>query len=313
MSKKKKRGKAKAALEVRGLYKAYGRNQALNGLDLTIPEGTICGFIGPNGAGKTTTFGILGGLIAADGGEIDILGKGPFVARRDSGVLTMLPQDCDLSPHVPVVEYLRYLARLQGMTKAEAAKTADARLDEVALKDRARAKLKELSHGMRRRVAVAQALLGDPKVVLLDEPTSGLDPELVVRMREVFEKQRGKRTLVISSHNLRELEEVCDHVVFIQLGQCIQAGSIEEVTQRSLLMRYLVEHPFDLAAVAAKLTDLTFQGAGQELIVEAPDGWTASKINAAVVPHLLEAGAGLLEIRQGQSLEDAYMAGQQQQ
>lgn len=305
-----KKQRAKPALAIRGLHKAYGKNRALNGLDLTIPDGVICGFIGPNGAGKTTTFGIVGGLIGADSGEVDILGRGPLVPSRDSGVLTMLPQDCELSPHVPVVEYLRFLARLQGMTKAEAEKTADARLDEVALADRAKAKVKELSHGMRRRVAVAQALLGDPKLVLLDEPTSGLDPELVVRMRDVFERQRGKRTLVISSHNLRELEEVCDHVVFIQLGRCTQAGTIEDVTQRSLLMRYLVERPFDLAAVAAKLADLSFQGAGQELVVEAPDGWTAAKINAAVVPHLLESGAGLLEIRQGQSLEDAYMAGQ---
>ncbi len=301
-----------AAVTVKALHKAYGNNRALNGLDLTIPKGVICGFIGPNGAGKTTTFGIVSGLVGADSGEVDVLGRGPFVAARDTGVLTMLPQDCDLSPHVAVVEYLRYLARLQGLTKGEAEKTADALLDEVALKDRGQAKVKELSHGMRRRVAVAQALLGDPKVVLLDEPTSGLDPELVVRMREVFEKQRGRRTLVISSHNLRELEAVCDHVVFIQQGRCTQAGSIEEVTQRGLLMRYLVERPFDLVSLAAKLGDLTFQGMGQELVVEAPDGWTAAKINAAVVPLLLESEAGLLEIRQGQSLEDAYMAGQQQ-
>lgn len=307
MSKKK----SKRALTIKGLYKAYGKNQALSGLTLKIPKGVICGFIGPNGAGKTTTFGIVGGLIGADAGEVDILGQGWFKPSVHTGVLTMLPQDCELSPHVPVVEYLRYLARLQGLTKAEAAKTADEMLDEVALKDRAKSKLKELSHGMRRRVAVAQALLGDPKLVLLDEPTSGLDPELVVRMREVFEHQRGKRTLVISSHNLRELEAVCDHVVFIQQGTCTQSGSIEDVTQRKLLMRYLVERPFDLAAVAAKLSDLSFQGAGNELIVQAPDGWTASKINAAVVPELLATEAGLLEIRQGQSLEDAYMADQQ--
>lgn len=312
MSKKKqKKAKAKPALALRGLMKAYGRNQALNGLNVKIPQGVICGFIGPNGAGKTTTFGVVSGLIGADAGEVDILGGGPLMPERDAGVLTMLPQDCEMSPHVPVVEYLRYLARLQGMTKAEAAKTADQRLDEVFLADRAKSKVKELSHGMRRRVAVAQALLGDPKVVLLDEPTSGLDPELVVRMREVFEGQRGKRTLVISSHNLRELEEVCDHVVFIQHGQCTRSGTIEEVTNRKLLMRYLVERPFDIAALAANLGDLTFEGYGHELVVQAPEGWTASKINEAVIPQLFEANAGLLEIRQGQSLEDAYMEGQQ--
>ena len=189
---KGKRKKPKAALKITALHKAYGRNLALDGLDVSIPRGVICGFIGPNGAGKTTTFGIVGGLISADSGHVDILGKGPLDAGRQAGVLTMLPQDCELIAHVPVVEYLRYLARLQGMTKGEAEKMADARLDEVALADRAKAKVKELSHGMRRRVAVAQALLGDPKIVLLDEPTSGLDPELVVRMREIFEKATRK-------------------------------------------------------------------------------------------------------------------------
>ena len=297
-----------AALTLTALRKTYGSTVALDGLDVAIPKGTICGFIGPNGAGKTTTFGIVGGLIAADSGSVDILGKGALDPNVHAGKVTMLPQDCELIPHVPVVEYLAYLARLQGMTKAKADKMARKRLDDVALADRADAKVKELSHGMRRRVAVAQALLGNPKLVLLDEPTSGLDPELVVRMREVFGKQRGKRTLVISSHNLRELEEVCDHVVFIQSGRCTKSGSIDDVTKRTLLMRYLVERPFDLAPIAAKLSDLSFRGEGQELVVQAPKGWTAAKINATVVPELLQTEAGLLEIRQGQSLEEAYMA-----
>ena len=238
-----------SALTVTGLRKVYGKNIALDGMDFSIPKGVICGFIGANGAGKTTTFGIVGGLIGSDAGAVDILGRGALVPHRDTGRVTMLPQDCELTPHVPVVEYLRYLARLQGMTKAEAHKAADSALDGVALKERATSKIKQLSHGMRRRVSVAQALLGDPELVLLDEPTSGLDPELVIRMREVFAAQRGKRTLVISSHNLRELEAVCDHVIFIQKGRCVRVGSIDEVTQRGLLMRYLVEKPFDLVAL----------------------------------------------------------------
>jgi ABC-2 type transport system ATP-binding protein len=293
------------ALAVTGLRKRYGSTVALDGLDLTVPEGVISGFIGPNGAGKTTTFGIIGGLIRADEGAVSILDGGPVRPGSHPGLLTMLPQDCELVPHVSVLVYLRYLARLQGMTAAEATRSAEARLEEMALADRASSRIRELSHGMRRRVAIAQALLGEPRLVLLDEPTSGLDPELVVRMREVFAAQRGRRTLVISSHNLRELEAVCDHVAFVQRGRCVRSGSLEEITQRGLLMRYRVENTFDLSALAQKLGALSFQGEGHELIVTAPDGWSAAKINAAVVPHLLE--AGLLEIRQGQSLEDAYL------
>ena len=297
-----------AALVARGLRKSYGRVVALDGLDLEVPEGVVCGFIGPNGAGKTTTFGVVGGLIHADAGEVSILGGGPLRAHASRGDFSMLPQDCELVPQVPVLTYLTYLARLQGLTAAEASRTATERLNEVALADRAKASVKELSHGMRRRVAVAQALLGDPKLVLLDEPTSGLDPELVIRMRELFASHRQKRTLVISSHNLRELEEVCDHVVFIQRGKVVRAGSIDDVTERGTSMRYWVERSFDLAPLAAKCAELTVRGDGEVLTVVAPKGWTAAKINAVVVPHLMEVDAGLVEIRHGQTLEDVYMA-----
>ena len=144
-------------------------------------------------------------------------------------------------------------------------------------------------------------------MVLLDEPTSGLDPELVIRMRELFASHRGDRTLVISSHNLRELEAVCDHVVFIQQGRCVRSGTIDEVTQRGLVMRYWVERPFDLSDLTEKFDELAFRGDAGVLTVTAPSGWTASKINSAVVPVLLEADAGLVEIRHGQTLEDVYM------
>jgi ABC-type multidrug transport system ATPase subunit len=309
-TKKKKKSGPALALKVFGLVKRYGRIHALNGLDITVPKGVICGFIGPNGAGKTTTFGILGGLIRPDAGEIDVLGLGPPNPERHGGFMSMLPQDCELIPQVPVAAYLRYLARLQGLSQAEAARTVDQRLEEVALTDRARSRIRELSHGMRRRVAVAQALLGEPELVLLDEPTSGLDPELVVRLRELFAAQRGKRTLVISSHNLLELEAVCDHIIFIQQGRCVRSGSIAEVTQRGLLMRYLIERPFDLSYLKAQLGHLEFTGEGSELLVKAPDGWTAARINATVIPFLVAPEIGLLEVRQGQSLEAAYMADQ---
>src|SRR5262249_32949658 len=148
--------------------------------------------------------------------------------ERHPGSLTMLPQDCELSPHVTLRQLLMHYARLQGLDRAHAERDVEARLEEVVLSDRAGARIKSLSHGMRRRVAIAQALLGKPDLVLLDEPTSGLDPELVVRMREIFASHRKKRTLVISSHNLLELEALCDHVIFIDRGRCTRSGSMAE-------------------------------------------------------------------------------------
>jgi len=315
MAKKKR----KAALEVSGLYKRYGRTVALDGLDLRVPRGVICGFIGPNGAGKTTTFGIVGGLIRPDNGEVSVLGGGPFLPQARPGLLTMLPQDCELSPHVSLRQLLTHYARLQGQSADEARKDVDARLDEVALTDRAGARIKTLSHGMRRRVAIAQALLGKPKLVLLDEPTSGLDPELVVRMREVFAEHRRKRTLIVSSHNLLELEALCNYVVFINNGRCTRSGSMAEVTEAGMLMRYSTTAVVDMAQLqqAQPGLEMTWEGDDdgasgalhRTLVVRGSGTWTAVNINAAVVPYLFHMNAGLLEVRKGQSLETAYLAG----
>jgi len=295
-----------AALVTKGLSKRYGRTVALDGLDLNVPKGVICGFVGPNGAGKTTTFGIAGGFIHPDAGEIDIMGHGPLRPHQTPGLLTVLPQDCELSPHVSLRQLLVHYARLQGASAAKAAKDVDARLEEVALSDRAEARIKTLSHGMRRRVAVAQALLGSPSLVLLDEPTSGLDPHLVVKMREVFASHRGKRTLVVSSHNLLELEALCDHVIFIDHGRCTREGSMAEVTEQGLIMRYTVEASVDVTGFEESQAGLEMTWEGKTLIVRGSGNWTASTINAAVVPYLFHMNAGLLEIRRGKSLEDAY-------
>jgi ABC-type multidrug transport system ATPase subunit len=221
----------------------------------------------------------------------------------------MLPQDCELSPHVSLRQLLTHYARLQGLSAAKAKRDVDARLEEVALVDRAEARIKTLSHGMRRRVAIAQALLGSPALVLLDEPTSGLDPELVVRMRDVFASHRGKRTLVVSSHNLLELEALCDHVIFIDRGRCTRSGSMAEVTEQGLIMRYSVESPVDLAALEAAHPELEVTWEGKSLVARGSGSWTAAALNAAIVPYLLHLNAGLLEIRRGKSLESAYLDG----
>lgn len=297
------------ALTLRGLRKSYGRTVALDGLDVRVPKGAICGFVGPNGAGKTTTFGIIGGLIRPDAGDVDILGRGALRPHETPGTLTMLPQDCELSPHVTLTQLLTHYARLQGMTAAEAAREVEERLAEVALAERAAARIKTLSHGMRRRVSIAQALLGKPDLVLLDEPTSGLDPELVVRMREVFASHRGKRTLIVSSHNLLELEALCDHVIFIERGRCTRSGSMAEVTEQGLVIRYTLESAVELSALEAGHPELEMTWEGTSLVVRGSGSWTAPALNATVVPYLLHAGAGLLEIRRGKSLEDAYLAG----
>lgn len=299
------------ALRLRGVRKAYGKVQALDDLDLDVSRGAAVGLIGPNGAGKTTTFGVVGGLVRPDAGEIDILGGGPFDPGAHRGRVMLLPQDSELNPHTPVRTLLVNLARLQGMTRGAAGVAADGVLDEVELRDRGGDRVGQLSHGMRRRVAVAQALLGSPEIVLLDEPTSGLDPALVVRMRDVVRRRRGAVTLVISSHVLSELEAVCDHVVFLEAGRCVREGPMDEVTGRTRRIRVVLGAPPDRAALEEVLAGLAprVEGASVHLLV--PPGETVASLNRRALPGLIAAGMDVLEVTLGDGLEAVWMEGRE--
>lgn len=295
------------ALRLRGVHKRYGKTVALDGLDLEIPTGALVGLVGKNGAGKTTTFGIVGGTVRPDAGVVDVLGGGPFDPMRHAGRLGLLPQDSELNPHTPVRDLLRFFARLQGLSSEEASREADRVLDLVDLRDRAGSRIRQLSHGMRRRVAVAQALLGQPALVLLDEPTSGLDPDLVVRVRELLARERGKRTLVVSSHVLADLEAVCDHVVFVESGRVTHAGPLAEVTGRGERLCVVLADPPPLELLRAWSPALEAEADGTTLLVRVPAGEDVAALNARLLPWLLAQGARVLEVRRGRSLESAYM------
>ncbi len=297
------------ALRLAAVTKAYGRVRALDGLDLEVPRGATMGLVGPNGAGKTTTFGVVGGLVRPDAGQIDILGQGAFDPAAHRGRVLLLPQDSELNPHTPVRTLLVNLARLQGLTRAGAGRAADRVLDEVELADRGGFRIGQLSHGMRRRVAVAQALLGEPELVLLDEPTSGLDPALVVRMRDVVRRRRGRVTLLISSHVLSELEAVCDHVAFLEAGRCVRQGPLDEVTGRTARIRVQLGAPADPAALAALLGDLPFEVDGAAVVVHVPGDADVAATNRRILPALIAAGHDVLEVTLGDRLEAAWMQG----
>ena len=297
------------ALRFTDVSKRYGSLRALDGISFDVPADAITAFVGPNGAGKTTSFGVASGLLGLDGGEVSLFGDGPYDPGRHTGRLTVLPQDSDFPTQMPVRSLMIAYARIQGLSSAAASRSADEVIEMVSLADRANAPIKTLSHGMRRRVAVAQAFLGGPEVVLLDEPTSGLDPEHVANLRAAFDSQRGKRSIVISSHILKELEEVCDHVVFIEHGRCRRAGSMAEITRRGGMVRVRVVKEVPLETVAAKLPGFKLAWASKGMLaVEAPEGWTVDRINAAVLPVLIEAEAGVLEVLMGETLEAVYLA-----
>ncbi|MGI2177099.1 ABC transporter ATP-binding protein [Shewanella frigidimarina] len=208
------------------LSKQYGNKLALDTVSLTLTQGAPIALVGPNGAGKTTLFSLLCGYIQPTSGSISILGHKPG-SKALQGLLAALPQDAALDPNFSIVSQLQFFAQLQGMTAAAAKQEALRVLTLVDLSDSAEAKPKSLSHGMSKRVSIAQALMGSPKIVLLDEPTAGLDPANAKKIRQIVKELSDHTTFVISSHNLDELEKLCDQVVYLEHGKLQQSVSIK--------------------------------------------------------------------------------------
>ena len=301
----------KPALVLDGVVKRYGllrRTRALNGLSFEVPWGSVCGLIGPNGAGKTTAFAAICGLLDYEGGHIDILGEGPFEPDRFKGRLGLLPQDAELGVSHTPQELLVHLGLLQGYGIGDARQEARRVLENLNLGGRAHHRIGTLSHGMRRRLAAATALLGEPELVLLDEPMSGLDPAQVASLRELLATHRGRRTLLISSHNLAELEMICDRVVMMDAGRCTHQGTVAEVTGRALVMEWtLGPGEPDLEALRAALTDHELKLDGGVLTVVCPPDADLDATSVAVARQLSEASIAIRRMRRGLSLERSYL------
>lgn len=218
------------AVRLRGLTKRFGPKTAVDGVTLTIQGGSLYGLIGPNGAGKTTTFSMMAGYLRPTEGSLTVLGLAPTSSDELRARLGVLPQDALLPPGDQVGELLVHFARLQGISSDRAPDAAKRALDGVQGGSWWRQRCGSLSHGMAKRVALAQALLGDPELVLLDEPTAGLDPRTAWEIRQLIKSHRGRRTMVISSHNLQELEEICDSAAILDRGRIVACGTMAELT-----------------------------------------------------------------------------------
>ena len=299
-----------AALVMQGVTKNFGRIRALDGLDLEVPRGSIFGLVGSNGAGKTTAMTVALGLLRHNYGLIDVLGAGPFRPATHTGLATLLPQDAAFPPHARVEELLRFYGQLQGLPVAELARIMDELLDWVHLQDRRRSPVRTLSHGMKRRLAIAQAFLGSPELILLDEPLNGLDPREAARVRDLIRQRRGKQAIVISSHHLSDIEELCDRVAFIEHGRLVRQDTIEAFTHRGHHLTYLLaEGNVPLPALVTALPDVTWTEDPSPRCLRAtfPEKFSAEQLNAIVLHTLLEAGVGILEVRRGTDLESEYL------
>lgn len=223
-------------IEVKNLVKKYGNHLAVDHLNFTIEEGHIYGFLGPNGAGKSTTMNIMTGYLGATEGEVLINGhdvlKEPEEAKKQIGYLPELPP---LYMDMTVREYMEFAAELKKIPKAKRAESIDDVEKLVKIKDVEKRLIKNLSKGYRQRVGLAQAVLGFPEIIILDEPSVGLDPKQIIEIRELIRKLAKKHTVILSSHILAEVREVCDYIMIISKGKLVASDTPEN------LERYLGE------------------------------------------------------------------------
>ena len=220
-----------SVLELDSVTKRYGRRAALDGVTISVRAGTALGLLGPNGAGKTTALRLLLGFTRADTGRVSLQGCDPLRARSRYGV-GFLPERLRLPGALSLRRFLRLHGRLANRAGPELEREIDGIAELTGLRSRLGERLDHLSKGLAQRVGFAQALLGNPRVLILDEPTTGLDPLGVREARGWLEAARARgTTLLVSSHTLSEIERLCDHVAILDQGRVADSGPLERLVR----------------------------------------------------------------------------------
>ncbi|MBQ7333299.1 MAG: ATP-binding cassette domain-containing protein [Clostridia bacterium] len=218
-------------VKVENLVKRYGTNYALNDVSFEIGEGEVVGLLGPNGAGKSTAMNIITGFLSTSSGKAYINGtdilKDPIEAKRNIG---FLPEQPPLYPEMTVSEYLNFVYELKGAEMPREEHINDI-LGTVKLFDVRDRLIKNLSKGYKQRVGIAQALIGDPKIIIFDEPTVGLDPKQIIEVRNLIRTLGKRHTVILSTHILQEVQAVCERVIIINKGKIIADEKTDDLTR----------------------------------------------------------------------------------
>lgn len=220
-------------IEISNLVKYYGEKKAVNNISFTVNEGEVLGFLGPNGAGKSTTMNIITGYLSSTSGSVKVNGhdilEEPELAKKCIGYLPELPP---LYLDMTVIEYLNFICDLKGVSKKERSTQLAKILSMVKIVDVADRLIGNLSKGYKQRVGIAQAMVGNPKILILDEPTVGLDPNQIREIRKLIRTLANDHTIILSSHILSEVQAVCDRVVIINKGKVAAIDTISDLSLR---------------------------------------------------------------------------------
>ena len=298
------------AVRIDGLTKRYGSRVAVDHLTVDIPSGVVAGFIGPNGAGKTTTMAMLLGLVRASAGSATVLGEPIDRPERYLSRVGALVEGPALWPALSADENLLVLARLGGHDPRRIPEV----LELVGLAGRRRDRFGEYSLGMKQRLGIAAALLGDPALLVLDEPTNGLDPVGMTEVRDLIGRIAGAgRTVLVSSHILSELEQVADWLLVVEAGRLVYAGDVaglESRTSPEIVLAPLAEGELArlLTAVRAQGVDADVQDGSVVVALEPGDGTGARQLAASLNATAASAGILLSELHvRRPTLESSYL------
>lgn len=304
-------------IEVTNLTKQYGDHMAVEHLSFRVEKGQIYGFLGPNGAGKSTTMNIITGYIAPSEGTVTIDGKDiqkePEEARKQIGYLPEIPP---LYVEMTVEEYLDFAAQLKKVPRAERKSQIQKVMEMTGIEDVKKRLIRNLSKGYRQRVGLAQAVLGDPEVIILDEPSVGLDPKQIIEIRDLIRQLGENHTIILSSHILSEVSAICDHIMIISHGRLVASDSPEGLKK---LMNHSQELLLTVKGGEAQLCDVLNKVTGVSSVeaVEAPgEGFARVRavseeradIREAVFYALAEARLPVMEmVVHEKSLEDIFL------
>ncbi|HEX6274170.1 MAG TPA: ATP-binding cassette domain-containing protein [Polyangiaceae bacterium] len=306
-------------IEVEKLTKDYGTTVAVKDLSFRVAAGEIVGFLGPNGAGKSTTLRILAGFLGATAGTVRVggfdVGKESLAARRALGYM---PEAAPLYPELRVREYLEFRAALKRVPRRERKSAVARALEQSAVSDVADTLIGHLSKGYRQRVALADALVSNPPLLILDEPTSGLDPNQILEVRRLVKELGKSHTLLLSTHILSEVEVVCDRAIVIARGRLVGEGSLAELKARqkgrrlALVVRGAEEAARRALAVvpgvsAIECTAGTEVDDAKRLTLDVSEDAEPDAVAERAVAALVGAGLGVRSVtRESASLEDVF-------
>ncbi len=278
-------------IHVEGLTKYYGDHAAIRDLSFDIKQGEVIGFLGLNGAGKTTTLKVLGCVLLPTAGRVVIDGHDVVNESHEiRKLIGFLPDTPPLYDEMTVGGYLAFVAQLRGVSAADVVAWVREAEEKTGLVEMHGTPISALSHGYRQRVGVAQAMVHKPKLLILDEPTSGLDPAQIVEMRTLINKLKGEHTVLVSSHILSEIAQICDRYVVIQGGEIVAQGTEEELS-KDLGSKGVIELEIRGTAGAAIETVKSVAGVKDVEVVRLDDDGVVLRVDAEgdVRPDLVRA------------------------